>query len=450
MKNTASSFRAVFARVAGKFRRPRHGAESVWGAALLLFVATRFGDAVNAVTGIWLVPKYVPQEQLGAVLPLAQVAAFVAMPLSLVLTPYAKLLNVHAERGETGKVKAMVRDASLCAAVALAVALVLVPLFLPLVFDLFGIENGNLALAIVLSAVLGALSPIFVETMRALKRFSFVSFCNAATPLVRFAAMTALLPLRGLTGYFAGQCSVPVFLSAASLASFLRGSRGTKPEKWWRDDRAVFFAFLAPMAALVVSGNVRGMVEVLPFALMPKIESAAWYQLTRFSDIAAYMGGAIVFVLFPVASSRHERGEDTLPLLLRAMALVLCLGTALSVALALAGRALFSSVGFLAPYAGFAGWLLPLGVLASVRTATGCFTAHEMACARFSFLRYTVPITLVEALAVWVACKSGRRFGPDVWHIAHVWGVMTCGAVATLAGNAVEIARRRSRAKGAL
>ena len=57
----------------------------VWGAALLLFVAQRFGDAVNAFIGIWLVPRYIPQKELGAVLPLAQVAMLVAMPLSITL-----------------------------------------------------------------------------------------------------------------------------------------------------------------------------------------------------------------------------------------------------------------------------------------------------------------------------------------------------------------------------
>ena len=41
----------------------------LWWYALLLFVAQRFGDAINMFVGMWLVPKYVPQNELGAVLP---------------------------------------------------------------------------------------------------------------------------------------------------------------------------------------------------------------------------------------------------------------------------------------------------------------------------------------------------------------------------------------------
>ena len=43
----------------------------LWWYTALLFVAQRLGDAVNMVLGLWLVPKYVPMQELGAVLPLS-------------------------------------------------------------------------------------------------------------------------------------------------------------------------------------------------------------------------------------------------------------------------------------------------------------------------------------------------------------------------------------------
>ena len=45
-----------------------------WWYSLMLFAALRFGDLINAFVGLWLVPKYVPSEELGAVLPLTQFA----------------------------------------------------------------------------------------------------------------------------------------------------------------------------------------------------------------------------------------------------------------------------------------------------------------------------------------------------------------------------------------
>ena len=411
----------------------------VWGAALLLFVAQRFGDAVNAFIGIWLVPRYVPQGELGAVLPLAQVAAFVAMPLSILLTPYAKLLNVHAERGEPGKVKAMFRDASLLALAVLLLTLALSPLFFPWVFRHFGIQNGNLALAIVLSAVIGALAPIFSESLRALRRFGVVSALSALSAPLRLAVMWIALPFRGLTGYFVGQASAPAFQSGVALLDFLRRHRGVRCEPYFRDDRRVFLAFAVPLAVSTLAGNLRGMAEMMPMALVPSVESAAYYQITRFTEIASYLGLTLVFVLFPVVSGRHERGEDTRGVLLRTMWGSLALGLAFTAALALAARPLFGAVGFLRPYADFTGFVLPLGAIASVRVASACFTTHEMACSRFRFLRYTVPISLAEAAVLHVLFRTDGF----PWRLWHVVAAMLATTLLSFLGNLAELYARK-------
>ena len=411
----------------------------VWGAALLLFVAQRFGDAVNAFIGIWLVPRYVPQEELGAVLPLGQVAAFVAMPLAILLTPYAKLLNVHAERGEPGKVKAMFRDASLLALAVLVLTLAATPFFFPYVFRHFGIQNGNLALAIVVSATLGALAPVFTESLRALKRFGVASLLSATVAPLRLAAMWIALPFRGLTGYFVGQASGPAFQSGVALLDFLRRHRGVRCERYFREDRRVFLAFAVPLAVSTLAGNLRGMAEMMPLALVPKIESAAYYQLTRFTEIASYLGLTLVFILFPVVSERHERGQDTRRILLQTMWGSLGLGLAFTAAFALAARPLFGAVGFLRDYAGFAGFILPLGAIASIRVASACFTTHETACSRFRFLRYTVPLALAEAAAL----RLLVRFGRVEWRLHHLVAAMLAGALLPFLGNLAELYLRR-------
>ena len=406
----------------------------VWGAAFVLFVAQRFADAINAFIGIWLVPRYVPQKDLGAVLPLAQVATFVAMPLSILLTPYGKLLNVHAERGEPGKVKAMFRDASLLALGVLLATLAATPLFFPVVFRHFGIQNGNLALAIVLSATISALAPVFTESLRALRRFGVVSAASLIAAPLRLAAMWVALPFRGLTGYFVGQSAGPAFQSGVALVDFLRRHRGIRCERYFREDRRVFLAFAVPLAVSTISGNLRGMAEMMPMALVPEIESAAYYQISRFAEIASYLGATLVFVLFPVVSARHERGEDTRRILLQTMWGSLGLGLAFSAAFALAARPLFGAVGFLRPYAGLSGYALPLGAVASVRVASACFTTHEAACARFRFLRYTVPIALAEAAALAVLVRRGAF----EWRLAHVIVAMSAGAGLAFLGNILE------------
>ena len=83
----------------------------LWWYTALLFVAQRCGDVINMFVGMWLVPRYVPQEELGAVLPLTQFVSLVGLPLGVIAIPFMKYLNLYAEKGEYGKVKALLRDA---------------------------------------------------------------------------------------------------------------------------------------------------------------------------------------------------------------------------------------------------------------------------------------------------------------------------------------------------
>jgi hypothetical protein len=64
----------------------------IWWYAALLFIALRFGDTINMFVGMWLVPKYVPQEELGAVLPLISFVGFIGLPLSIITTPFLKFI----------------------------------------------------------------------------------------------------------------------------------------------------------------------------------------------------------------------------------------------------------------------------------------------------------------------------------------------------------------------
>lgn len=420
------------------------------GPALLLFAAVRFGDLVNAVVGLWLVPKFCSGDELRAVQPLVRVATFVATPLAILLVPYAKLLNVHAVRGEPGKVKALIRDASLLALGILALTLAATPLFFRLVFRLWHIENGRLALAIVASSTIGALSPVFTETLRALGRFGVVSWSCALAAPVRFAVMAAALPLRGLTGYFVGQAAAPAFQSAVAALDFARRNRGVRAQSYWREDRGTFLAFGAPLALASLVGNFRNMVEAMPLALVPPAESIAYYYLTTFTEIASYVGLTVVFVLFPVVSARHERGERTLRLLAQSMALTLAAGLAAAAALGLAGAPLLRAVGAGA-HAAQARWFFPLGALAAVRTAGACFTTHEAACSRFRYLRYTLPVALLETAGLLLLLRGPAWIVPREWRFSGVFAFMAFNTllpfVFMLADLALRARRERAEAR---
>lgn len=427
------------------FARIRSRLGPVWGPAFLLFCAMRLGDVVNAAVGLWLVPRFCSGDELRAVQPLVRVAAFVATPLSILLVPYAKLLNVHAVRGEAGKVKALIRDASLLALAVLALALAATPVFFRTIFRLWHIENGRLALVIVASSTIGALSPVFTETLRALGRFGVVAWSSALAAPVRFATMAVALPLRGLTGYFVGQSAGPAFQSGVALWDFLRRHRGVRAEPYFREDRSTFLAFGAPLAVAAVVGNFRGMLETTPLALVPPAESVGFYYLTTFTEIATYVGGTVVFVLFPIVSARHERGEGTRRLLGQSMALTLSGGLAVSALLALAGPTLLRAIGAGA-YADQARWFFPLGALAAVRTASACFTTHEAACGRFRYLWYTLPVAILETAAVWLCLRGPDRLVIHAWRFAHVYAFMALNTLLSFALVLADLVLRRRAA----
>ncbi len=415
-----------------------------WKSAALLFVALRFGDLVNAVSGIWLVPKHVPAEQLGSVLPLVQAANLVATPLAIALAPYSRLLAVHAALGERGKVKAMVQDASLLSGAALLLVLASVPMVLRPVFSRFGIENGNLATAIVVSVAVGHLSGVFTETMRALGRAGVVSLCNAVSAPVRFAVLAVALPIRGLSGYFVGGAAGPAAASAISIGAFAREMRGVAREPYWRLDRRPFFAFALPFAALTVAESVRGMAELLPMAVVPSAESAAWYQITRFTEIASYMGMTLSFLLFPEAAAKGARGEDSRRLLVQTMAYSLLAGLAFSAVLALVGPTLFSKVPFLRPHAAHTWLMLPAGALASVRVAYTCFVVHETGRGQFGFLRWAIAIDALATAVLALVCRGPQVLHLPEWHVWHVLAAMSATAAAQFAFAVGSILRRQS------
>ena len=376
-------------------------------AVLLIFLAQRVGDALNLVAGLWLVPKYVPEHDLGSLKVLEQLGAVIGVPVAILATPFTKLLNTHAARGELGKAKALMRDAFIASALALALAALLSALALPLILARWNIGNGRLAMLVIASGALGALLPIFNGAMQAMKRFKTYSVISLISAPVRFATLLVTLPFRGLTGYFAGQSSGSVVVIAAAVWSFFKGfGRGIKREKYWREDRAVFIAFLIPLAIAHVAGALRGTAEMTMIQYLPGNDSAAYYILSRFTDIVGYIIAPLTFVIFPVFSERHETGEDTLKTMIRAMFFCVAVGAALGLALNLFGARLLSLHHLWRPYAEYSGLFALLSVKNGLAFAFSCFALRELASRRFLYAYFTAALAYIETAAIYALGKS--------------------------------------------
>ena len=147
-----------------------------WWYSILLFCACRLADGFNAFIGLWLVPKYIGTEELGAVLPLLSFAAFISMPANVFAMVFMKEIISLATHGEYGKMKSLMRGVFAGTGVFLLIAIVVSHFIFPLFLQRIRIEKGSLGLLILASAFCAAVAPIYSNALQALKRFNAVRF----------------------------------------------------------------------------------------------------------------------------------------------------------------------------------------------------------------------------------------------------------------------------------
>ncbi len=390
----------------------------LWWYALILFCVQRVGDVINIFVGLWLVPQYVPQEELGAVLPLAQVGGLLGIPLAILLIPFGKFLNVYATRGELGKVKSLLRDVFLLAMASGVVIVLAARFLLPLVFERMRVQSGLLFWLIVFSGVLSTLSPLFLQALQALKRFREISLAGVLSSSVRLLVLWVTLPIRGLSGYFLGQISsdgVGILYAFSGLRRVLSSKVRCEPYlQHWRE----LSAYTLPVAVLVVSGRIQGASEYFVIRhRLPEIESAAYYFLTRFAEIPNSLWGAISLVLVPLVSERHETGLRSRHFLKRTMGLLLLGGGTMAFFLHGLAPHLFRAVPAWEPYVPYAPLMGVASMTCVLRSVLACYVAYELACRRFGFVFLASLLYAFQALLLYGIAGIGffRGVLPSGW-----------------------------------
>jgi len=370
----------------------------VWWYAVVMFIVQRFGDVINMYAGLWLVPKWVPQSELGAVLPLTLIGGMLGLPLAIVLTPFTKFINAFGAKGEYGKVKALLMDAFCLTGVSAGVIGVYTWVSAPLVFQRLRIDETGIVWLLCVMAVSSLFVPILSSALQALKLFRCMSITGLVAAPVRLVALIILLPLFGLTGYFSAQ----VVLYVACIGIGLWGlrhalSHGLRRESYRSHLKEMYF-YTLPIAAMMAVGSVSTTVQCLVIRQrLPDIESAAFYFGSRFSELPSMLWSSVGLVFFPVISEAFEKGRDTRRMLLQTLAFAVFGGGAVSLVLGFGIGWLFGTVDkwrAYQPYAYLVVWMAMTNVF---RIAFACFSSHEMACRRFGFIAYSIPLALLES-----------------------------------------------------
>ena len=385
----------------------------LWWYTLLLFIAHRMGEVVNAVVGLGLVPKYVPKEELGAVLPLASVGGMIGLPLTILLIPFTKFLARYMAQGEYGKVKALLRDMFVLTAIIFVVVSAASWFFMPLVFERMRVENGSLSMLIILSGIIGALAPIFSSALQALKKFSVMSVTGVVSAGVRLATMLVFLPIRGLSGYFVGQITPNLFNMGVAFFALRRHlGRGVRLQPYQRVDGRAMLRYTAWVAFIMICGVTMTTAENFVIRQrLPDIESAGYYMVSRFAEIVFSFGTAISTVLFPLVCERQVNGNDHGGLLRQSIAIAL-LGSVLFTIIIVPGCALlFRWVPLWNEYQPFISHLTALCLLYAVRGATHCFVMYEIARERFRTASVISMTCLIE-MVILVGITGYGFFAP--------------------------------------
>ena len=400
----------MFQTVVNFFTKIKERIGPLWWYSILLFIGQRAGEIINLYIGMFLVPKYVPQKELGAVLPLQQMVSFIGLPLVILSIPIMKFLNVYAERGEFGKVKAMLRD-TLCGMLILAgIVFLLAEFVLPLFFVRIRIVSGALTLLIIACTISSSLGAVFVNALNGLKLFPSIIAQTFLGAPARLGAMYAALPFRPLSGYFVGQCAQPITSIVFSVWA-LRKHLWNKVQAtaYFREDRRAILRYTIPLIPLSISSILITTVTSLVIRHnLTDFESAGYYIISRFSEISSYIGTSFAVFLFPMVASGSIEDRKSRKMLDQSMLAAGIAGILVAFVLFLAGGWILGLTDLWRPYRHLTPQMGILAIYFTIAAMSGCFYAYETAQSRFSFLWYTLPPGILGSTLLY--CWTGIDF----------------------------------------
>lgn len=376
----------------------------LWWYTILLFVAQRFGDVINMFVGLWIVPKYVPMEELGAVLPLTQVVGLIGVPLTIISIPFLKFIAVFSERSEMGKVKALIRDAFVGTAILASASCLLAWMILPFFFERLRIQNGSLAMLLVAITIAGSVASIFTSAMDGLKKFRVLVWFQAISAPIRLLLMIVFMPFRALSGYVVGQSATPLTYivgSVLALRKFLCSDVKSVP--YWHEHGREMLAYTWPLVVSALVGAITGNMDTLVIRhRLPEFESAGYYIITRFSEISVWVGAAFTAFLFPMLAGKDGHDERSRKMLLHSVSGTAVVGLFLSVVLWLCGRRILGLRPEWSPYANLSTEMALFAVNGMLAMMATCFVATLTARGRFAFFLYYLPLVFCKSAFLYV------------------------------------------------
>ncbi|MBR4652731.1 MAG: hypothetical protein IKO72_05160 [Kiritimatiellae bacterium] len=389
-----------------------------WWYSLMLFCACRIADVLNALVGLWLVPKYVGPSELGAVMPLTQFANFLALPAAAFANTFRNELTRLSVSREFGKLKTLMRGVFIATAAFLILAIVVARFTLPLFLERIRIVEGSLGLIIIAASFISAACPVYSFALQALKKFKAHAILSAIGAPIRFVTMLLAMPFRALSGYFIGQAATPAFTMVGDVLC-LRKELAVPAEPYW--DRSVFKRFLilfVIFAGWSATGGISGLVESTVLRQrLPDLDSAGYYMATRFSEIAGYFFCTVSFTIFPYTADMAAEGKDMRPLILKASLASIAFGALVALPFFFIAKPILAILPHGTEYAAY-WWVIPwcIGITA-LTFPFSFYTTAEVSAQKFDFLKWLIPFDLAYPVLLLLVTGHGHLAGfiPTSW-----------------------------------
>ena len=405
----------------------------LWWYTGLMFCSSRLGDIIGLIIGIFIVPAYISQADLGAIIPLTQLSVLAAVPLTVVTGTVLKFVNVFLSQGMVGKTKRLVRDASIY---VVCVSLVVVGVLVNQegrVRSVLDVHDGRLLWVIAGIAVVSCWLPLMRTLSSATESFKTLILSRTLGPCVRLVTILILISHLRMLGYFLASLADVLFL-VLFLAWGVRSRlpRDVQPASY-RSHAGEMVRYFVPTAmAGVLLQSQMTLEPTMIRSHLPAADSAGYYMASMFGRIPSYVAPAILPFLFPIVSRLHEEGKSTRHLYLQGVAFCLIAGLSITVLFVLFGYRILGLRDTWAAYAAYGPHIWEISLMYTLHVALSAHCAYHAACRSFSYLWVLAPILLAENLLIVLVLRGVvtvpiSSLGPMIWIMIAVRAVILLG-----------------------
>ena len=342
---------------------------------------------------LFLVPDLIGQAEIGAILPLTRIINVAAVPVTVIAAVFLRFSTKFEAGGQLGKTNKLMRDFLLAGLLLGSIALIFFVFFSKELGRYYNVSDYRVVCVIGLAGFLAAVSPALQTSIQALERYRMFVWGNVTAPSIRLLFAFLLLgPLQILGLFIAntlGSLSRACLMAMDALPFILK----RKNRESYREHIRPMWNFAIPFGiyTFLVTSLLFIEASVVRTAL-GESQSAGFFMITTIGSAPMFLLSALVPLLLPVLSHRHERQQGSKKTHLLLVGWAAALGLAFTALLFLIGPWLFSLRSSWEIFQEYGSLLWLLGLAYCGTAIDSIHRTNLHAKSSFRYLVYYVPV----------------------------------------------------------